>query len=165
MARGGGISHRWFVQVLQNALSFIGVASGKYNTHSFRIGAALHWASKGASNAQIRLWGCLKSAASKHTCALSTMNDFKSAMWVYSSPFPGWWTSGCGVSYLCNTCSFSMGQPCDKTSVPCSNIFVIISHISDIIMPTPPNVGLGGIGPVFLNIQHLFSAWWTQYYL
>ena len=66
--------------------------------------------------------------ASKHTCTLSTMNDFKSAMRGYSSPFPWWWTSGCGFSFLCNTCSFSMGQPCAKTSVPCSNIFAIISQ-------------------------------------
>ena len=61
MARGGGISRRWFLQILRDALSFIGVASGQYNTHSFRIGAASHWASKGASDAQIRLWGRWKS--------------------------------------------------------------------------------------------------------
>ena len=64
-AQGGGISRRWFLQVLRNALSFLGVASGQYNTHSFRIGAASHWASKGASDAQIRLWGRWKSDAFK----------------------------------------------------------------------------------------------------
>ena len=67
-----------------------------------------------------------------------------------------------------------MGQPCAKTSVSCSNIFSIMSHISDSNTPAPPSGGLGGIGPVFLNtqhffsalnIQHFFSAWWTQCYL
>lgn len=65
MQEGRPISRHEFSVALNNALSFAGVSSKVIKSHSFRAGAASYWASKGASDAQIRLWGRWKSDAFK----------------------------------------------------------------------------------------------------
>lgn len=64
-AAGRGVSRRQFSAVLTNALKYCGANVSKFNTHSFRIGAASFWASQGASETQIRLWGRWRSDAFK----------------------------------------------------------------------------------------------------
>lgn len=62
---GNPVSRREFVRVLQTTLQSMGIPSDKFNSHSFRIGAATTYAQKGASDAQIRILGRWKSDAFK----------------------------------------------------------------------------------------------------
>lgn len=54
---GEAVSRSSFCRELKSALQFTGYPQERYNTHSFRIGAATHLASQRASDAQIRLAG------------------------------------------------------------------------------------------------------------
>ncbi|XP_070173728.1 uncharacterized protein [Littorina saxatilis] len=54
---GEAVLRSSFCKELKPALQFSGYPEGRYNTHNFRIGAATHLASQGASDAQIRLAG------------------------------------------------------------------------------------------------------------
>lgn len=54
---GEAVSRSSFCKELKSALQFCGHPQERYNTHSFRIGAATHLASQGASDAQIRIAG------------------------------------------------------------------------------------------------------------
>jgi len=51
----------YFTQCLSQALSFSGLDTELYKSHSFRIGAASWAAAKGMSDAQIRTFGRWKS--------------------------------------------------------------------------------------------------------
>ena len=59
------ISVHQFNVALQQCLSYCGLDSSRYKTHSFRIGGACHAAEKGYSDAQIRALGRWKSDAFK----------------------------------------------------------------------------------------------------
>ena len=62
---GSAVVRQEFVQVLKCTLSAIGIKAERFNSHSFRIGAATSCAEKGASDAQIRRLGRWKSDAFK----------------------------------------------------------------------------------------------------
>ena len=57
------ITRSYFTQCLSQALSFSGLDTKLYKSHSFRIGAASWAAAKGMSDAQIRTFGRWKSTA------------------------------------------------------------------------------------------------------
>ena len=57
------ITRSYFTQCLSQALSFSGLDTELYKSHSFRIGAASWAAAKGMSDAQIRTFGRWKSTA------------------------------------------------------------------------------------------------------
>lgn len=57
------ITRSYFTQCLSQALSFSGLDTKVYRSHSFRIGAASWAAAKGMSDAQIRTFGRWKSTA------------------------------------------------------------------------------------------------------
>ena len=58
------IFRTWFVKYLSYALTGLGLDKNLYNTHSFRIGATIDMASKGALVTQIKLKGRFGSYAS-----------------------------------------------------------------------------------------------------
>ena len=60
-ADGSPVKTGQFTQQLQQALTFCGLDSAKYKSHSFRIGAASWAAERGLSDAQIRHLGRWKS--------------------------------------------------------------------------------------------------------
>lgn len=64
-ADGSPVKTGQFTQQLQQALTFCGLDSAKYKSHSFRIGAASWAAERGLSDAQIRHLGRWKSDAFK----------------------------------------------------------------------------------------------------
>ena len=55
--RGKPLSRKDFVSSLKLLLSIAGIPNERFNSHSFRIGAATSCAAKGASDAQIRQLG------------------------------------------------------------------------------------------------------------
>ena len=65
LANGDPITVTQFNRQLQLALSFCGLDSSRYKSHSFRIGAACYAAEKGLSDAQIRTLGRWNSDAFK----------------------------------------------------------------------------------------------------
>lgn len=69
------VSRSYFTQCLHQALSFSGLDTTIYKTHSFRIGAASWAAAKGMSDAQIRLFGRWKSNAFLRYIRTPTVNS------------------------------------------------------------------------------------------
>ena len=65
ISEGNPLSRQEFVLILKRTLDFAGFQPDKYNSHSFRIGAATSYAHNGASDAQIRSLGRWKSDAFK----------------------------------------------------------------------------------------------------
>lgn len=62
---GNPVSRRCFTKNLQNSLAFCGLDTKRYQSHSFRIGAATAAADLGASDIQIQNMGRWKSTAFK----------------------------------------------------------------------------------------------------
>ncbi|XP_070202998.1 integrase/recombinase xerD homolog [Littorina saxatilis] len=65
MLKGRSLLRREFVTTLKAMLNIAGIPAGRFNSHSFRIGAATSSAAKGASDAQIRKLGRWQSDAFK----------------------------------------------------------------------------------------------------
>ena len=75
---GIAISKNFFNCCLRKSLKFIGLSSGNYKSHSFRIGSATHSASLGASDDLIMRMGRWKSNAFLRYIRLPSLN-FKHA--------------------------------------------------------------------------------------
>lgn len=62
---GNPVSRQFFTENLQNSLAFCGLDTKRYQSHSFRIGAATAASDLGASDIQIQNMGRWKSKAFK----------------------------------------------------------------------------------------------------
>ena len=80
------ITRSYFTQCLSQALSFSGLDTELYKSHSFRIGAASWAAAKGMSDAQISAFGRWKSTAFLRYIRTPTLAN--------SSPFNLWHLTG-----------------------------------------------------------------------
>ena len=60
---GKPVARAFFFQTMRQVLDRLGISTKDYNTHSFRIGAASHWANEGLSLIQIKSLGRWRSDA------------------------------------------------------------------------------------------------------
>lgn len=70
---GSPVSRQFFTEQLRLALSFCGLDTIKYQSHSFRIGAATLAAASGSSDIQIQNMGRLESSAFKEYIRIPTL--------------------------------------------------------------------------------------------
>lgn len=70
---GSPVSRQFFTAQLRLVLAFCGLDTIKYQSHSFRIGAATFAAASGSSDIQIQNMGRWKSSAFKKYIRIPTM--------------------------------------------------------------------------------------------